>query len=667
MQPFKHQVQTIEQLGKQDKQLIILPSGAGKTHTLAFDVNAKRPKTFLYVVHRNEILLQSIKIFKEICREWLKDEDIGIINQNSKDYTKPYIFASIQTLSKNKTIQKLNPAVQYLAIDEYHHVAAESYVRVLDYFKPEFLVGLTATPYRLDDKDIMGFVDRNVAIDIDLFEGINRKILAPFKYVGLYDDIDYSQIRWSGYKYNIGDLDRKLIIHKRDQAVLKQYKELIEPDKRQTIAFCNSVDHVKRATSTFVKNGVRAVGLTYKDSYEFRNEVVSDFKKGFYDVLFTRDIFNEGVDFPECEAILFLRPTISKTVFFQQLGRGLRLREGKENVIVLDFIGNYHRAFDKKKWFLQFAQNAHTGKNIKPLFYFDPSKPEVLFDKRVIEIMDLQNRNDDSYSETEIINNYLHVRIMEGYTGDRLLGLNAYGRSKHSRYNKKIFVRRFGSWRNFLIKAGIIAKTDTTVGLQKKPDNFYSCNNKEALIDNYWNVKTKWAELNIPNRLRVISHCPPRDYFENIKYSRYGIRNYKRVWGSYLKFLQEIRELQGDEIFPNYSREVRINREGHIQTAISRLQKQLGRHFISVIEWEKAYGGYCKTYIDSLGGFAEFRRHYGIPDTAQINCVQCNKILTKVKQPIRTRYCSKECKRMYWMHARRRDALSSNYTEHSKK
>ena len=390
-QPLLHQEQTIEHLEQilqtQDRALIVLPSGAGKTHTIAFFISTFKPESFLYLVHRNEILTQTIQIFKTVCS--LEDSEIGIINKRHKDFNKRYTFATIQTLSKPKNLERLKQKIEYLCIDEFHHATAQTYQNVIDIIQPQKLIGLTATPYRLDGADLLSIIDGNIANEIDLFEGIKKGILVPFDYIGLWDNIDYSKIQYQGYNYNIGDLDRQLIIQKRDEQVLDEYKKRIEG--RITIGFCNSVDYVNRITSLFRKAGINAVGITHKQDSETQAQIVKDFKAGYYRVLFTRDILNEGVDFPNCSALLFLRPTISKTIFFQQLGRGLRKHPGKKDVLVLDFIGNYVRAFEKRQW-LQIFKQGSTGENIKPRLDYDP-KCKVWFDPRAISIMDIQERH----------------------------------------------------------------------------------------------------------------------------------------------------------------------------------------------------------------------------------------------------------------------------------
>lgn len=589
--PLEHQKETISRVNEalkegKTKQLIVLPSGAGKTHTIAFDVKQRRPVSFLYIVHRNEILEQSKAIFLDICKDFMNAQNTGILNQKNKDYNKPYLFASVLTLCRQKHLERLSPKYfNYIVLDEYHHVAANSYEKIMDHFQPLLFIGLTATPYRLDDKDITSKI--NTTYSMDLFEGIENNILCPFQYLGLYDDIDYSQIRFSGYRYNKGDLDRKLVIHKRDQAVLDNYKELVR-DRKATIAFCNSVHHVRRCVSLFLKAGIRAVGLTWKDPPELRRQIIKDFKTGLYDVLFTRDILNEGVDFPECEAIMFLRPTISKTVFFQQLGRGLRKKIGKSNVLVLDYIGNYNRAFEKRKWFGMFSQVQHSGNMIKPLYEHDPRKPLVVFDKRVVEIMDIQEKHYQTYTAP----------------GTRF----------------------------------------TT--------------NKQELIDNYYRVKEYWEknssgfEKKQVNQFYAFSgkNIPPKKLLYDKNVSKYSLWSYFNVWGNFVKFLEEIKEVEITDITITRwdSKEAVLTK---LTTMAEKLQKKLDRSYFNYADWFKEYKTNGMSHMNTLyGGFTEFKKHFGYPLQYKTTCPVCGK--EKLSQRINRKNvsftCSIRCSNIYF-------------------
>lgn len=641
--PFQHQIETIESLDQHfknnnKKQLVVLPSGAGKTHTMAFHVAKLKPKTFLYIVHRNEILYQTIKIFRNICK--LSNRDIGIINQKNKDYDKPYLFCTIQTLSNKKNLEKIRKDIEYMVIDEYHHTAAETYVRVLTkHFNPKYLVGLTATPYRLDKLDIMKFVDGNVANNIDLFEGVERDILVPFHYVGLWDNIDYSEIRWSGYRYNIGDLDRKLIVHKRDEAVLEEYKSRILPENRLTIAFCNSVDHVNRITKKFKKAGIKAVGITYKEKPEVRQDILNDFRNGKYQILFTRDILNEGVDFPECSAIMFLRPTISKTIFFQQLGRGLRKMTGKKNVLVLDYIGNYYRAFQKKNWLKMFKKFGQTTEeNTKPYYEYSPDI-KVEFEQQVIDMMELQERTMKDYSDisnNEIYDDYMNCcKLAAG--NKTFLKKSEYRDSPHRKYNIKRLVYKYGSFKEFLYVHNI--PYPEGYGIQKSPVNFYNCSDKKKLIENYHNVKKAWLLKGGVNHSIITRNCPPISVLNDSSISDYAAINYKNNWGGrYTNFLKDIGELRDIGFLRTESIKTK---EEKIKILISKLQKKLGRKFLSYIDWNKEYGGLAEQLITKEGGWNNFRKKFGIPSTIILKCKKCNK---KFETSTNNKYyCSKDC------------------------
>jgi superfamily II DNA or RNA helicase len=577
IKPYPHQQETINNLNREfkkgnTKQLVVLPSGSGKTHTIAFHVKKLKPKTFLYVVHRDAIVTQTIKVFKKTI-PWLKDEDIGIVNQKSKDYDKPFIFATIQTLSHHKNLSQLKrqkKKLEYVVIDEYHHVAAPTYKRLIKSIKePTYLVGLTATPYRLDKKDIFSFVNNNIVHSIDLFEGISKKILVPFHYIGLHDDIDYSTIRFNGYQYNTGDLDRKLIIHKRDDAVIDEYFKKIDKDNRtHTIIFCNSVEHIKRMSDRFNKEGVKAAGIWHKQDNDVRKNLLELFRQGYYKVLLTRDILNEGVDFPECSALMFLRPTISKTIFLQQLGRGLRKNYGKKDVLVLDFVGNYHKAFEKRHWFLSSVDSnvelkKYTGEYIKPVYEYDHPKPVIEFDSKVIELMDLQERYYKSYTER----------------GQRVT------------------------------------------------------HNEKELIDNYNNVKRYWKSLNKTNKKQFINNPPPLRLFDDPQVSKYNFGSYSIKYGTYSNFLKTIGEFYETDdkdafiitAWDNYN--VRIKK---LKICVSILQKKLGRKYFTAEEWRKEFGPNGGVFITrKLGGFKKMRELFKIPEGVKTKCIVCGKYYMK--------------------------------------
>lgn len=659
MQPLEHQQQTIEHLEKtletQNRALIVLPSGAGKTHTIAFHVQKVKPLTFLYVVHRNEILYQSIKVFKDILG--ITDKDIGIINQHHKQFDARYTFATIQTLFRDKNLEKTHKP-DYMVIDEFHHASASSYKKIIQYLKPCKLIGLTATPFRLDNEDIFSLIDNNVANEIDLFTGIQKKILVPFNYIGLWDNIDYTKIEFKGWNYNVGDLDRHLIIAKRDEQVLKEYREIIEPENRLTIAFCNSVTHAWRITELFAKAGIKCMSLTHKDKQEDRLETLRLFRTGHYRVLFTRDILNEGVDFPECEAVMFLRPTISKTIFFQQLGRGLRRRRGKTDVKVLDYIGNYHRAFEKREWLAMFKHGA-TGEYTKPDYNYDPMC-KVWFDSRVIDMMEVQKRNRDNQLATkqDLYEDYIQTCMKEstdqGLPDIKYLSSEDYSRSKYSRFDYDRIYHMYGGWRQFVKENNIPYEFQPP----KKPEGFYRYRGKtkQELIDNYYKVKEKWKEYKQQNPGRGTTM--PAYWLEDPAISSYDSQTYRRHYGSYRHFLRSLGEIRSDtfDLYLRGNKRKRGTPEWHaaiepiIKKAVERFQKKYDTKYITYGSWAKEYGaGYGKSYIESLGGFVNFRKKFGIPEHQTFTCSYCKKEFESIYANRRYRItpatCSTQCYR----------------------
>jgi superfamily II DNA or RNA helicase len=413
-QVLEHQIPILEQLAKDRKKgktLVVLPSGAGKTHVSAFDSKQAKAKSVLYIAHRNEILVQAAGIFKDIHK--LTDKQMGFLDQDSKDYDKNFLFATNHTLVKDKSMAKvLDRKWDYVVVDEFHHVPAATYQRILKNLRYKFLLGLTATPFRLDNKDIKQYVDDNISYWIDLEKGIKDGILVPFLYNGLYDNVDYSDIEWLGYKYHENDLNKKLLIDRRDNQIITEFRKFCG-DKR-TIGFCVTIKHVERITKKFNDSGIPARFITANTPMFERRTIVEDFREGLFQVLFVRDVFNEGVDFPFVEALLFLRPTWSKTVFFQQIGRGLRKMPGKTAVIILDFIGNYHNAFKLSEW-LGFAEKSEVSlfhKPTKPVYKHNVAI--VHFDKILVDLFEYQRRMSLPVTPEALKEEYFRMKTILG-------------------------------------------------------------------------------------------------------------------------------------------------------------------------------------------------------------------------------------------------------------
>lgn len=321
--------------------MVVMATGVGKTYLAAFD--SKKYRRVLFVAHREEILRQAWDTFENVVPSKTK----GWFNADEKRTDAEIVFASVQTLSQEQYLQPsffTQDYFDYIVIDEYHHVAAQSYQRIVNYFKPRFMLGLTATPFRMDNQDIFQFCEDNVVYEINLQEAINKDYLVPFHYYGIYDDTtDYTNIAMSNGRYVTEQLEKALSVTSRADLILKRYREY---KSKRALAFCSGIRHANYMTEMFRQSSVPAVAV-HSGQGPFvmeRKAAVEALRNGDVEVIFSVDQFNEGVDIPEVDLVMFLRPTESYTVFLQQLGRGLRKSDAKESLTVLDFIGNYKRA-----------------------------------------------------------------------------------------------------------------------------------------------------------------------------------------------------------------------------------------------------------------------------------------------------------------------------------
>lgn len=321
--------------------MVVMATGVGKTYLAAFD--SRQFRRVLFVAHREEILRQAEESFRRVV-PW---KSTGWFKADVKDTDKDLIFASVQTLSQERY---LHPSYfppdyfDYIVIDEFHHVAARSYQRIVDYFQPRFMLGLTATPYRMDNQDIFQFCEDNVVYEINLQEAINKDYLVPFHYYGIYDDtVDYNQIAMQNGRYVAEELEKALTIASRGDLILKHY---LEHRSQRALAFCSGINHANYMTAFFLSKKIPAAAVHSGSGPHVldRAAAVEALRKRKIEVIFSVDQFNEGVDIPEVDLVMFLRPTESYTVFLQQLGRGLRKAENKDYLTVLDFVGNYRRA-----------------------------------------------------------------------------------------------------------------------------------------------------------------------------------------------------------------------------------------------------------------------------------------------------------------------------------
>ncbi len=361
IKPYYYQQEILDKLQAERKvhhsckNLIVAATGTGKTVIAAFDyrdfcrANPNKPNRLLFVAHRKEILSQSMACFRGI----LKDLNFGSMMVGGvKPDSFDHLFISIQSFNSKELIGVTTPGFfDYIVIDEFHHAAAPSYQELLDYYKPKVLLGLTATPERADGRSILAYFEGRIAAEIRLWEAIERKLLSPFHYFGVTDDVDLSQVRWVGGKYDDAQIENLYVF---EQAVaVKRVGNIINAIDRYCldrseiigIGFCVTKKHAEFMCNVFKKSGIPSDYLIAESEDEVRDSVKRRLVNKEIKFVFVVDIYNEGIDIPEVNTVLFLRPTESLTVFLQQLGRGLRLSDGKESLTVLDFVGQAHTKY----------------------------------------------------------------------------------------------------------------------------------------------------------------------------------------------------------------------------------------------------------------------------------------------------------------------------------
>lgn len=344
--PKAAQIEALYELKKSrlegwDRGIVVAATGIGKTYLAAFD--SRGFEKVLFVAHRQEILNQAEASFKSVRPK----DSTGFFSGSNKDINCDILFATVQTLGQTQYLCEdyfKRDYFDYIVIDEFHHAAAGNYQNIIDYFKPKFLLGITATPERMDNKDVFEICSYNIVYEVRLKEAINKGWLVPFRYYGVFDDTDYSKISFNNGKYNEKELDEAFMIEKRADLILNHYKKY---NSKRALGFCSSRKHANYMAEYFCHNGISACAVLSGEKMSYsvdRKEALKKFKKEEIKVLFSVDMFNEGLDVPDVDMVMFLRPTESTTVFLQQLGRGLRRCGSKKYLNVLDFIGNYKKA-----------------------------------------------------------------------------------------------------------------------------------------------------------------------------------------------------------------------------------------------------------------------------------------------------------------------------------
>ncbi|WP_071396845.1 DUF3427 domain-containing protein [Bacillus tuaregi] len=328
------EIQSLRNTGHK-KGLVISATGTGKTYLSAFDVRSYAPKRMLFIVHREQILQKAKSDYKEVLGGI--EEEFGILSGTNKQMKAKYLFATIQTISKDETLQEFKrDEFDYILIDEVHKAGAQSYQKVIDYFKPKFLLGMTATPERTDDFNIYELFNYNIAYEIRLQEALEEDMLCPFHYFGVTD------IEYNGETIDDATVLSKLVEEERVNHILEKIGYYgFSGERVKGLMFCSRKEEAKELSKALNKKGLQTVALTGDDSQDERIRCVNQLENGNLDYILTVDIFNEGIDIPCINQVVMLRQTQSSIIFIQQLGRGLRKHDTKEFVTIIDFIGNY--------------------------------------------------------------------------------------------------------------------------------------------------------------------------------------------------------------------------------------------------------------------------------------------------------------------------------------
>ncbi|WP_144605725.1 DUF3427 domain-containing protein [Algoriphagus algorifonticola] len=479
LKPYNFQEEILEKLEVERsvhgryRNLVVAATGTGKTVISAFDFRRfyeKNPGTkLLFVAHRKEILQQSLGTFRGI----LKDHNFGelwVDGEEPSEYH--HLFASVQTL--NNRLERLDLSANYfdfIIIDEVHHIAADSYRPIIHRFSPQILVGLTATPERMNGSDILVDFCEHIAAEIRLPEALNQKLLCPFNYFGVSDSVDISQVSWSRGRYLPSELSK--VYTGNDQRVgtviasLEKYVTDIQ-DVR-ALGFCVTQDHAQYMAEKFILAGLKADYLV-SGRNENRKEIRKRLRNKEINYLFVVDIFNEGVDIPEIDTVLFLRPTESLTVFLQQLGRGLRLADGKECLTVLDFVGNARSEYDFEGKFRALIGKTNTSitSELESNFQHVPLGCAIVLEKQARETILKNIKASISPNRNQLIQKIRNFR----HQSDLPLTLKNFVTLYH--YPLEVIYKR-STWSRLTFEAGV----------SKEPDSIYE---KELLSC----VSKKW-------------------------------------------------------------------------------------------------------------------------------------------------------------------------------
>jgi superfamily II DNA or RNA helicase/diadenosine tetraphosphate (Ap4A) HIT family hydrolase len=442
--------------------LVVLATGLGKTYLAAFDAASKTPTDeyrfprVLFVAHRDEILHQSMRTFRKIRPGSSCGRYDGSLTALQLDRTE-MLFASIQTLGRVEHLKRFAPdAFDYIVVDEFHHAAASTYRRLLDYFEPKFLLGLTATPERTDGGDLLGLCDENLVYRCDLIRGIEEELLSPFEYFGVPDEVDYSNIPWRSRRFDEAALTTAVSTHARAQNALEQLRRV---GAKRTLGFCCSQQHADFMAEYFRGAGMRVASVHSGPDSDPRAKSLEALSTGELDIVFAVDMFNEGLDIPSIDTVLMLRPTESSILWLQQIGRGLRKSPDKQRLKVVDYIGNHRTFLVKLRSMLQpllrvGESDSEIRRGLQMLQQGEAQLPagcSVTYELATIDLIEEVLR---PASRTEAMNAF--YRDFEERHDQRPTAREAY----HASYNPRALRASHGSWYGYVAAMGGLQAED---------------------------------------------------------------------------------------------------------------------------------------------------------------------------------------------------------------
>ncbi|SHI64135.1 DUF3427 domain-containing protein [Pseudobutyrivibrio xylanivorans] len=465
LNPYTYQQEILDNLKAErvvrgrNHNLVVAATGTGKTLIAAFDYreyckkNPRKENKLLFIAHREDILKQSMAAFRAV----LKDPNFGelFVGQHRPDGLE-HLFVSIQTITSQRLYEIIDAEYyDYIVIDEFHHAAADTYNAVLEHFKPCILLGLTATPERHDGKDILKYFDGSIAAEIRLPEAIDRKLLCPFQYFGIADTVDLDDIQWRKGGYDVNQLTNvyaidRTIAEKRAASIIVAIERYVaDMEKVCGLGFCVSKEHARFMSDYFNVHGIPSINLDADSSERVREKAKKDLKNNIINYIFTVDLYNEGVDIPEVNTVLFLRPTESLTVFLQQLGRGLRLYDGKDCLTVLDFIGQANKkySFEQKFEALLYDRNHSIKHEIEHGFVSLPKGCYIELEEKPRTII-LENIKQSFGNKNALVSK------IRTFTDDSDRELNLENFLKYYQLSKKTIYQKY-SFVRLCVEAGV--------------------------------------------------------------------------------------------------------------------------------------------------------------------------------------------------------------------